>query len=260
MAAASTEGAGALTLQPDTYMMHRIENAAGYDGFGLSRYSRLAGDMKVWGELTDFDGTLRGDSRAIDLLNVRYLLARPGRSGAAGKVMVPPATAVYGGQRFDSSDLGLPPIKSGRQLSFTVPQTQVDHFALLTNMSWSNEVPDHTAVAQIELLAEDGKTFHFDLRAGDHTAEWAHDRSDIRSQIKHKRAPVATSYTVNDAREAYEAHTYVAVFALPARTVITSGSITVAAIKERAGLEFKCRSYHARRRRECLPFAARPDH
>jgi len=26
-----------------------IENAAGYDGFGLARYSRLAGDMKLWG-------------------------------------------------------------------------------------------------------------------------------------------------------------------------------------------------------------------
>ena len=37
----------------------------------------MAGDMKVWGELTDAEGTLRGDSRALDLLNVRYLLARP---------------------------------------------------------------------------------------------------------------------------------------------------------------------------------------
>ena len=57
-------------------MMYGVENAAGYDGFGLARYSRLAGDMKVWGDLTDAERTLRGESREIDLLNVRYLLAR----------------------------------------------------------------------------------------------------------------------------------------------------------------------------------------
>ena len=34
--------------------------------------------MKVWGELTDAEGTLRSDSRVLDLLNVRYLLVRPG--------------------------------------------------------------------------------------------------------------------------------------------------------------------------------------
>ncbi|HZI19899.1 MAG TPA: YfhO family protein [Pyrinomonadaceae bacterium] len=62
-------------LQPDIYMMRGAENAAGYEAFGLARYSRLAGDMKVWGELTDPDATLRGPGRELDLLNVRYLLA-----------------------------------------------------------------------------------------------------------------------------------------------------------------------------------------
>src|SRR5205807_3235875 len=64
-----------LWTQPDVCMMHGIQNAAGYDGFGLMRYSRLAGDMKVWGELTDPDATLRGPGRAVDLLNVRYLIS-----------------------------------------------------------------------------------------------------------------------------------------------------------------------------------------
>ena len=62
-------------LQPDTYMMHGVENAAGYDGFGLARYSRLAGDMKLWGELPDAGRSLRGEGREFDILNVRYLIA-----------------------------------------------------------------------------------------------------------------------------------------------------------------------------------------
>src|SRR6185369_11002805 len=228
--APNEEGAGALALQPDTYLTYGIENAAGYDGFGLSRYSRMAGDMKVWGELTDAEGTLRGNSRALDLLNVRYLLTRSQRTAAVKETTFPAATATYGGQHFESSDLGLRPLKSGRKLAFTLPSIETDRLALLTNLSWSNDVPDHTVVAQIELVAQYGKTFSFDLRAGDHTSEWAYDRSDIRSRIKHKRAPVATSYAVDDAREKYEAHTYVSSFVLPSKAVITSGSVTVAAL------------------------------
>ena len=64
-----------LTLQPNTYMMHGIQNAAGYDTFGLERYSRLADDMKLWGDLTDPERSLT-HGREFDVLNVRYLIAK----------------------------------------------------------------------------------------------------------------------------------------------------------------------------------------
>jgi hypothetical protein len=228
------------SLQPDIYMMYGIENAAGYDGFGLARYSRLAGDMKVWGELTDAERTLRGDGREIDLLNVRYLLAIPSSaaatttttngattvSGSAVEEFSAP-TQVYNGQRFGPEDLNLPAITAGQRLSFGVPPIEADHIALLTNLAWSEAVPDRTAVAHIRLHASDGRAFDFELRAGDHTSEWAYDRPDIRSRIKHSRAPVATSYEVRDAQVTYEAHTYVSAFALPVKTMVTGGEITV---------------------------------
>src|SRR5437764_413018 len=76
-----------LWTQPDVYMLHGIQNAAGYDGFGLQRYSDLAGRLVGWGELTDPDATLRGPGRAVDLLNVRYLISMRRKSdrGAASK-------------------------------------------------------------------------------------------------------------------------------------------------------------------------------
>ncbi len=217
---------GPLLLQPDIYMMYGIENAAGYDGFGMARYSRLAGNMRVWGELTDAERTLRSHSREIDLLNVQYLLTRPAAAKTAATTF-PTATQQYENQKFAETDLGLPPLTSGQVLMFKVSATESDRIALLTNLAWSNEVPDHVPVAHVQLRASDGKTFDFDLRAGDHTSEWAHDRSDIRAQIKHQRAPVGTSYPVEDAREKYDAHTYVSGFKLPAKSVIASGSITV---------------------------------
>jgi len=54
-----------MSLQPDTYIMYGIENAAGYDGFGLTRYSKLAGDMKLWGELTDPERSMRGRAASL---------------------------------------------------------------------------------------------------------------------------------------------------------------------------------------------------
>jgi hypothetical protein len=219
------------SLQPDIYMMHGIENAAGYDGFGLSRYSRLAGDMKVWGELTEPERTLRGDSRELDLLNVRYLLTRPSIASSAPKTF-PLATARYGNQQFAETDLGLSPIASGQRLSFNVPPTEGDRIALLTSLNWSEVVPDHTAVATITLRNQEGKTFDLEIRAGDHTSEWSYDRPDLRARIKHQRAPVATSYPVDDANGKFEGHTYVSSFTLPAKTTITSGSITIATVKD----------------------------
>lgn len=260
-------------LQPDVYEMYGVENAAGYDGFGLSRYSRLAGDMKVWGELSDPERTLRGESRELDLLNVRYLLTRPfagaayAASGAATNSSSAPNTSTtanppapdasastpsaarpststptapaappdfpaaaeeFGGQRFAAEDLGLPSVGAGARLLFDVPPVEADRVALLTNLSWSVEVPDGAVVARLVLRDAGGRIFGFDLRAGEHTSEWAYDRADIRARVKHGRAPVATSYAVEDARERYEAHTYVSSFALPERAVVTGGEISVA--------------------------------
>lgn len=266
-------------LQPDVYEMYGVENAAGYDGFGLSRYSRLAGDMKVWGELTDPERTLRGTSRELDLLNVRYLLTRPIAGAAASNstnnasdstdsasnstnvasnstngasnstsaalnsttnnaassptssnvgIDFPAASEEFGGRRFAAEDLGLPALDAGARLSFVVPPVEADGVALLTNLSWSVNVPDGAVVARVRLFAEGGRSFDFDLRAGEHTSDWAYDRADLRARVRHKRAPLATSYEVEDARGRYEAHTYVSSFRLPSRVVVTGGEIEVA--------------------------------
>jgi hypothetical protein len=225
--------------QPDMYMTHAIQNAAGYDGFGLARYSRLAGDMKVWGELTDPDRTLRGPSREMDLLNVRYLLSMRKQKGANegheatpssasdAASAFPPATKKLGDFMFAESDLGLTNIGAGKRLALAFPPVETDTVALVTNLSWSESVPNGATVARVRLRARDGREFDFDLRAGADTAEWAHDRPDILSRIKHARPTVATSYAVEDAQGRYEGHTYVSSLALPERAALAGGEITI---------------------------------
>jgi hypothetical protein len=226
-----------LWIEPDVYMMYGIQNAAGYDGFGLERHSQLAGQMKLWGELTDPNATLRSNSREIDLLNARYLLSIRKRSDAeqanstadeansAPAPAFPPATQNFGGFMFGPSDLNLPNLRSNNQLKFTIPPVAADHFALVTNLSWAEDIPNHATIGRLRLKAKDGRVIEFPLLAGADTADWAYDRPDIRARIKHQRATVAASYDVSDAQHKYQGHTYVAAFGLPEKAVIESGEI-----------------------------------
>jgi len=228
-----------LWTEPDIYMMYGVQNAAGYDGFGLARFSELAGRMKLWGELTDPDATLRGGSRELDLLNARYLLSRRKGSGetpadssaepvtSLNSPSFPPATENFGGFMFGPGDLALPNIGANKRLGFTVAPVAADHIALLTNLSWAEDVPDNTPVARLRLKARDGRVFEFKLQAGLDTADWAFDRPDIRARIRHKRAAVATSYDVNDTQFKYKGHTYLSAFGLPEKMIITGGEIVL---------------------------------
>src|SRR5205085_3842320 len=139
----------------------------------------------------------------------------------------PPATTKLGDFMFAESDLGLPNLGAGKRLAFSVPPVEMDRVALVTNLSWSENVPDGTRVARVRLRATDGREFDLDLRAGADTAEWAHDRPDIRASIKHARPAIATSYAVEDAQGRYEGHTYVTSLALPERVSLAGGEITV---------------------------------
>jgi hypothetical protein len=225
-----------LWTEPDVYSMHNIQNAAGYDGFGLRRYSELAGQMKLWGELTDPNATLRSDSRELDILNVRYLVARRERpvpredEVSAEQLQAAQSAFATGGEKFGDylfakENLPLPNIGPGKRLQVRVPAVAVDRVALLTNLSFAENVPDDAVVARLHLHATDGRSFEFALRAGADTADWAYDRPDLRARIRHRRGVVATSYDINDARFKYKGHAYLAAFALPEKVVIESAEL-----------------------------------
>jgi hypothetical protein len=244
-------GAWVATLQPDIYMMYGIENAAGYDGFGLARYQRFAADMKTWGELGDAERALRGSGREIDLLNVRYLLTRPAAGAPTtdpaaafarapapaslpeqGPLTFPDAPVAFGDAKFAADEFKLPSLGSGARLLLTFPPVDADTVSLVTNLSWSVDLPDATPVAHLILHAEDGRKFDLDLLVGEHTSEWAYDRGDIRKQIRNKRAPVATSYAVKDPTGNFKGHTYVCSLKLPEQAKIVSGELTVAKVAD----------------------------
>jgi hypothetical protein len=212
-------------LQPDIYGMHRIENAAGYEGFGLARQSRLAGDMKIWGAFPDPRRTLFA-SRELDILNVRYLLSKPPRA----KVPIPdflPATTKVGDLAFAGHDLGLPFLQGGTRLEFDTPPLEATRIAVVTSLAFSTGMSDGTTVATVTLRGRDGQSSRFDLRAGIDSSEWAYDRPSLKPTLRHSRAPIAWSSEIEEGQENYASHTYAASFVLPQKMTITGGSIEV---------------------------------
>ncbi len=224
-----------LWTQPDVYMLHGIQNAAGYDGFGLQRYSDMVGRMKVWGELTDPDSTLRGPSREIDLTNARYLVSMrtPQKVGKTSSRFdqFAEATEQHGDFKFAATDLALPAIPKDKRIAFSIPPTEVDRVAMITNLAWSENIADNVTVARVRLTLADGGTLEVPLRAGADTGEWAYDRHDIAARIRHRRPALATSYDVNDVSGHYQAHTYLAALSLPRMAKVVGGDVVVEPIQ-----------------------------
>ncbi|HEX8475203.1 MAG TPA: YfhO family protein [Pyrinomonadaceae bacterium] len=218
-----------MALQHNTYMMYGVENAAGYDGFGLARQSRMADGMKLWGDLDAPEQTLR-ESRALDLFNVRYLFAHPPDAGvdAEPKQAALRATKRLGDFLFAEENIGVPNLEEGARLAFVTPRVEANRIALVTSLTWSVEMPDGSTVGRVRLRAEDGRTFEFPVLAGRDTSEWSHDRKILRESVRHRRAPVATNFEVEDKEGNYQGHAYVASFVLPEKVFITGGSIEVA--------------------------------
>src|SRR5437867_10240120 len=113
--------------------------------------------MKLWGELTHPDTTLRSYSREIDVANVRYLLSmRRQLNSPSPEEAFAKADQRYGDYLFAANDLGLSSLSKGKRLSFSVPAVEIDHIGLVSNLAWSENVPDDTTVAKLRLQLSDG--------------------------------------------------------------------------------------------------------
>jgi hypothetical protein len=128
---------------------------------------------------------------------------------------------------FYERDLALPFLQGGMRADFDTPPLPATRVALVTNLSWSAGLTDGTVAAKLNLRAEDGRTFSFDLRVGIDTSEWAYDRPETRATIRHSRAPIATSSSAGN----FDGRNFIASFALPEKVTIIGGNIETARIE-----------------------------
>jgi hypothetical protein len=185
-------------------------SANGYDPLVPVRTRVALGNMSPGGTLPE--GFAAGDPGRLELLGIRWLLL--------------PASSLRG----DGSRWGPPlqlALERGRPLLFSFPVTAATELRLVSSLAEATEVGQDEVVAAVHVRLATGRTLAIPVRAGIETAEWAHDRRDVKPLVRHHRAPVAESWPVSG--EAFSGHHYQGALDLRARYLVDAVSV------ERAG-------------------------
>ncbi|MDQ1591055.1 MAG: hypothetical protein QOG71_1682 [Pyrinomonadaceae bacterium] len=217
---------------PNLTALYGLENVGGYEPLLFERYSRALGGVHL-----DAASPLPGvapnralfdaRSRVLDLLGAKFVVNARMQTGAPD--------IERDGVRFDAADLATE-LRPGERISLnansaanpaansvtnfvansvaansatnSVAATTADTLALVTSMSNSTGVADGATVALLRVHTTGGRVVERALRAGSDTAEWAHERPDVRAGVRHALAPVFDSTPVADESGNYSSHRY----------------------------------------------------
>ena len=172
-------------------------SANGYDPMVSLRTRHALGGMNVAGLLPD--DFLRTDRERLDALGIRWVqapapdLIAPGDERSLQLIVTPGEVRLF----------PLP----------IVPATEI-HFVSSLEGAVTVEQGATVAILTARLASGRGE-FAFPIRAGVETAEWAHDRPDVRVRIRHRRPTVTESWRPQGA--SYDGHRYLATLRLPGR-------------------------------------------
>jgi hypothetical protein len=173
-------------------------SANGYDPLVPVRTRVALGNMSPGGTLPE--GFAGADPQRLELLGIRWLLVPASSLRAEGSKWGAPLQAT---------------LEAGRPLFLSFPVTQATEVRLISSLAEATEVRQDEVVAAVHVRLATGRTLAIPVRAGVDTAEWAHDRRDVKPVVRHHRAPVAESWPV--AGEAFSGHHYQAALDLHAR-------------------------------------------
>ena len=182
---------------PAFSLIHGLHNvASASEPLILARYSQAI--RELYNEQTKSRLLFESSSHVLDLLNDRFLVSYSFLSRE-------PVTPIEReGFRFDPRDMDLT-LNPGQEITLKGAAAEADTIALVTATAWSNEAVDGTQVARVRLISPQGKIVERWLRIGIDTAEWAHDRLNVKPLVRHSMATVFSSASAdqNDREPAY---------------------------------------------------------
>ena len=209
---------------PNLPALYGLHDLAGMEPLILERYSRALGGVGPdsvtprAGFPAANDDLFAPRSHVLDLLNATHVISytnlKPFEDALTLRDGIGLAVA--------DLDLTLPPGATA-QLPGARGDTSV--VALVTSLANSVAVPQDTVVARVRLHTADGQIIERNLRAGVDTAEWAHERADVRAHVKHRLAPVFDNRP-GDAAASFKANRYLARLTLDAPQQIEQVEIT----------------------------------
>lgn len=169
-------------------MLYGLQDVGGYEPLILGRYSRALGDAYMDAVVSrpgyPPDKTrFLPSSHVLDLLNTRFVVSYPYLEKD------PPSPSEQGHPGFNPRDLDIN-VSPGQSVTIEGAPYDADSVALVTATAFSANETDGTAVARVRIFISGGKVVERVLRIGIDTAEWAHERPDVRPIVRHSMAHV----------------------------------------------------------------------
>ena len=187
-------------------MLHGLHNVAGYEPLILERYSRALGNVfldAVYprpGYQPD-NSILESRSHVLDLLNTELMVSY------FDSATEPYTPVEKEGIRFGDKELIIN-LRPGETASLPGVAAESDTLAIASTLSFSKDVGDGELVAKVRLIDSHGRVVEREILAGRDTAEWAHERPDLRSVIRHRLAQVFDVHPSGDAENSFSAYRY----------------------------------------------------
>ena len=174
---------------PNLPALYGLHNVAGMEPLLFERFSRALGGVGPdsvtprAGFPSNNDDLFAARSHVLDILNTTHVVS------FAGLKTFEEPFVYHEGVGVSALDLTLS-LAPGASARLTGGGAETDTLALVTSLANSIEVADDEPVARLRFDTVDGHSFERVLRAGADTAEWAHERADVRALMKHRLAPV----------------------------------------------------------------------
>ncbi|HUE84326.1 MAG TPA: YfhO family protein [Pyrinomonadaceae bacterium] len=206
-----------------------LHNVGGYEPLLLDRYSRALGGV-------DFDSLnprlgfapetdlFAGRSNVLDLLNTGYVVVWPDLDVLESR------TITHDGLLFQNQDLGVD-LRPKDSFIIRAKQAKGDTLAFVTSLANSVLVEQGSVVAHIQVSTTGGEVISLKLKAGIDTAEWAHERPDVREVVRHKPASV---FDRTSEQSRHPAFRYLA--RLPLSANVTVDQIEITNVSQSASL------------------------
>lgn len=173
----------------DRTALFGLHNVAGYEPLFMERYSRALGgvDFDALSPRPGYVATpalFEPQSHVLDLLNVGYVVAWPELAPVPELHL-----SKHDGIDFAAGDLALA-VAPGQPVSVRGAGGAGNSLALVTSLANSVACTQGTTVARLRVYTAAGQLIERELQAGRDTAEWAHERVDVRAAMQHTLAPV----------------------------------------------------------------------
>ncbi|PWT89022.1 MAG: hypothetical protein C5B55_12070, partial [Blastocatellia bacterium] len=176
---------------PNLHALHGLHNIAGMEPLILERFSRALGNIgpdsvTPLPGFPDNDDIFSARSHVLDLLNTTHVVSFVNLRPFLDQLIYRDRVGI------SSKDLGVV-VGPGQSVKLTGSGHAVNGLAIVSSLANSVGIAQGTPVARVYVTMNDSKVEQYSLRAGIDTAEWAHDRPDVKTVIQHQNAAVYES-------------------------------------------------------------------